>query len=142
MAIKFESSPGSAYEVALGVTAEEAAKAGLGVVEYSYSTNPPSPVYGRYKDAPKGGPLGITTAQPADTKVIAGGAVSASPPAPVGGDKGAVVNANDPFVHGGTGDDTIHADNTEPPVRDIAAETRDEVARIDEANEANASKKK
>jgi hypothetical protein len=143
MAIKFTSSPGSAYEVAVGITAEEAADAGLGIVELNYSTNPPATVYGRYKDAPKGGPLGITVAAASDTKVIAGGGVPAVvSSAAAGGGKGSAVNLNDPFVHGGTGDETIHADNSEPPVRDIPAELAAEQERSEDSIEAASTKSK
>jgi hypothetical protein len=142
MGIKFNSSPGSAYEVAIGITAEEAADAGLAIVELNYSTQPPSPVYGRYKDAPGGHPLGITVASATDTKVIGGGGVPAIPPAATGGNKGDAVNLNDPFVHGGTGDETIHADNAEPPVRDLDAERAAEQERSDDSIEAASTPKK
>lgn len=52
---KFVLDSGGAYETAPGVTDEEAAELGLIVVELSYTTNPPTPTYGRYVDpeAPK-----------------------------------------------------------------------------------------
>lgn len=121
MAIKFESSPGSAYEVAVGITAKEAAEAGLVVVEWAYSTNPPGPIYGRYKDAPKGHALGITVDDTGGTKVVGAGGPPVTP-ASAGGDKGSLVNPNDPVIHGGTGDESVHADNAEPLVRDLKAE--------------------
>jgi hypothetical protein len=136
MSLKFTSSPGSAYEVALGVTPQEAADNGLAIVEMNYSTNPPSPVYGRYKDAPKGHPLGVTVASATDTKVIGAGGVPAIPPRASGGDKGDAVNLNDPVVHGGTGDATIHADNAEPLVRDLEAERAAERERSEASLEA------
>jgi hypothetical protein len=71
--VKFIDSPGSAYEVAIGIAAEEAAQQGLAVVEYSYSTNPPTPIFGRYKDAPKGAALGVTVDDTGGTKVVGGG---------------------------------------------------------------------
>lgn len=112
---KFVSSEGSAYEVALGVTAEEAAKQGLVVVEYSYSTNPPTPIFGRYKDAPKGAALGVTVDDTGGTKVVGAGGPAFAAASP-GGDKGQLLNTNDPVVHGGTGDETVHADNALPLV--------------------------
>ncbi len=113
--VKFrEASPGAAYEIAVGVTAEEAAKLGLAVVESTADGRPAA--YGRYKGAPDGGPLGITTAQPADTEVVAGGGVSApaGPDTATTGGKGDFVNVDDPFIHGGTGDESIHRDGAAP----------------------------
>lgn len=116
---KFVSSEDSAYEVAVGITPAEAAAQGLAVVEYSYSTNPPTPIFGRYKDAPKGHALGVTVDDTGGTKVVgAGGPVFAS--ASLGGDKGQLLNINDPVVHGGTGDETVHADNALPLADDAA----------------------
>lgn len=114
---KFVSSPGSMYEVAIGITAEEAAEQGLVIVEQSYSTNPPTPVFGRYKDAPAGSALGVTVADDKGTKVIGAGGISApaAAAAAVGlGQKGALLNINDPVVHGGTGDESVHADGASP----------------------------
>jgi hypothetical protein len=119
----------AAYEIADGVTAEEAAKLGLAVVEVDPTSGAPT-AYGRYKDAPDGGPLGITVASPGDTDVIAGGDVAApAPGGPAGGPKGNLVNPDDPVIHGGS--DDIHRDGAEPPVEDLNAERRDaaEVAR-------------
>lgn len=121
---KFVSSPGSAYEVAIGVTAAEAAELGLAVVEQSYSTNPPTPVYGRYKDAPDGSALGVTVADNDKTKVVGAGGVSAAAPAATGGDKGSLLNLNDPVVHGGTGEESVHADGAAPLADDADEQTR------------------
>lgn len=123
--VKFISSPGSAYEVATGITAEEAAEQGLVVVEQSHSTNPPTPVYGRYKNAPSGHALGVTVAAGEDTKVVGGGSVATPTSTSAGdggGDKGSLVNVNDPVIHGGTGDETVHADNAAPLANDAAAQ--------------------
>jgi hypothetical protein len=139
MSIKFTSSEGSAYEVAVGVTAEEAAEAGLAIVEYAYSTTPPQPIYGRYKNAPDGAPLGITVDKRGETEVIGGGSVSGAPVA-VGG-KGDLINRNDPFIHGATGEESVHKDGAEPPVRDIAAEEK-EAREIAEKSIEDASKRK
>ncbi len=138
--MRFTSSEGSAYEVAVGTTREEAEKAGLAVVEYAYSTNPPQPIYGRYKDAPAGAPLGITVDRPGDTEVIGGGSLG-SAPAAAGADKGELVNRNDPFIHGGTGEDSVHADGAEPPARDLAAEEA-ELRAVAEKSLADAGKRK
>lgn len=112
--VKFrEASPGAAYEIAVGVyDAEEASKAGLAVVETTAEGVPTA--YGRYKDAPEGGPLGITVDMPGNTKVVAGGTAAPSAPSATTAGKGDILNVNDPFVHGGTGDDTIHADGSAP----------------------------
>lgn len=112
--VKFrEASPGAAYEVAIGVTdAEEAAKMGLAVVESTPEGRPAA--YGRYKGAPDGGPLGITVDKSTDTEVVAGGGVSPGAADATGPDKGDFVNVDDPFVHGGTGEGSIHADGAEP----------------------------
>jgi hypothetical protein len=120
---KFYRPEGAAYEVALGITAAEAAAQNLAIVEYSYSTNPPTPIFGRYLDAPDGSPLGITVPDDGKTKVIGGGDVSAEAAAAAGGDKGALLNVNDPVIHGGTGDETIHADGA-APLEDDEAEQR------------------
>lgn len=122
---KFVSSDNAAYEVALGITAAEAAEQNLAIVEYSYSTNPPTPIFGRYKDAPGGSPLGITVADDGKTKVVGGGDVSAEAAAANGGaNKGALLNPNDPVVHGGTGDETVHADGAKPLADDAAEQQR------------------
>lgn len=118
----------AAYEIADGVTAEEAAKLGLAVVEIDPTSGAPT-AYGRYKDAPDGGPLGITVPEASDAKVIGGGDVAAPAEPGLTGGKGDIVNVNDPVIHGGS--DEIHKDGAEPPVEDLAAERRDaaEVAR-------------
>jgi hypothetical protein len=120
---KFIHSPGAAYEVAIGITAQEAAEQGLAIVEQSYSTNPPTPIFGRYLDAPKGHALGITVDDTVSTKVIGAGGSVYQPGSP-GGDKGSLLNLNDPVVHGGTGDETVHADGA-APLKDDAAEQED-----------------
>lgn len=135
--VKFRSAgDDAAYEIAVGVTsAEEAAKLKLAVVETDPTSGAPT-AYGRYKDAPDGGPLGITVAKSPDTEVIGSGQVSAGEPAP-GPSKGALVNPDDPVIHGG-GDD-IHKDGAEPPVEDLEAERR-EAREIAEASIEKASK--
>lgn len=132
--VKFrDAGENAAYEIAVGVTdQDEAAKLGLAVVEVDPTSGAPR-AYGRYKDAPKGGPLGITTAQPGDTEVVAGGDVGPGGP-PSAGNKGDIVNPNDPVIHGGS--DEIHADGAAPPVRNLEAERADAV----EAAEASFEK--
>lgn len=135
-----KSSEHAAYEIAVGVTdRDQASELGLAVVETDAFGAPTA--YGRYLDAPDGKPLGITVPQDAGTKVIGGGDVGPSTPAPVGGGKGHLVNQDDPFVHGGTGDESIHADNSVPPVVDLAAEER-EAAEIAEKSIEDATKAK
>lgn len=120
--VKFrDAGPKAAYEIAHGVTAEEAAELGLAVVEVHPTSGAPV-AYGRYKGAPDGGPLGITVAGSGDTEVVAGGAAGPAGP-PSAGNKGDIVNPNDPVIHGGS--DEIHADGAEPPVEDLAAERRE-----------------
>lgn len=114
-------SDSAAYKVAIGATAEDAAKDGLGIVELNYTTNPPSPIYGRYDNAPDDGPIPVTVAKPADTEVIGGGSVGPVPPASGAGNKGDIVNQNDPFVHPVDGEN-IHADNSPPATVDPEAE--------------------
>jgi hypothetical protein len=138
MAIKFrDAGHKAAYEIAVGVTAGEAADAGLAVVEVDPTSGAPT-AYGRYKGAPDGGPLGITVAKPGDTEVVAGGdAAAPAGTGPIGG-KGHLINPDDPVIHGGS--DEIHKDGAEPPVEDLAAEERAaaEVARasIEKASQA------
>lgn len=127
MTLKFTSSDDSAYEVAIGATAEDAVANNLAVVEMNFSTSPPSPIYGRYKDAPSGSGLGVTVDKSSDTKVIGGGSLGIVPPASP--DKGSLVNLADPFVRG----EFIHADGTDAPVRDIATEEKEEKTAADEA---------
>ncbi len=140
---KFVSSPGSAYEVAIGITAEEAAEQGLVIVEQSHSTNPPTPVYGRYKNAPAGSAMGVTVAKDDSTQVIGAGGVSAPPAAAVGdaGSKGNLVNPNDPVIHGGTGDESVHADGAAPLADDDAAQRDAVLAGAHKSGEKQTDKK-
>jgi hypothetical protein len=135
--VKFRSAgKGAAYEIADGVTsADEAAKLKLAVVETDPTSGAPT-AYGRYKNAPDGGPLGITVPKNADTKVIGSGQVSAGEPAP-GPAKGNLVNPDDPVIHGGS--DEIHKDGAAPPVEDLEAERR-EATEVAEASIEKASK--
>lgn len=126
----------AAYEIAEGVSdRDEAAKLGLAVVEVDPTTGAPT-AFGRYKGAPDGGPLGITTVQPGDTEVVAGGDVGPGSTAPAG-NKGDIVNVNDPVIHGGS--DEIHKDGAEPPVEDLTA-ARAEATEVAEQSIADASK--
>jgi hypothetical protein len=136
--VKFRSAgEDAAYEIAVGVTdAEEAAKLKLAVVETDPTSGAPT-AYGRYKDAPDGGPLGITVASPTDTKVIGGGHVSANADAAPAGNKGNLINPDDPVIHGGS--DEIHKDGAAPPVEDLAAEEA-EARRVAEESIEKASK--
>lgn len=116
-----KTSESAAYRVAIGATAEDAARDGLGVVELNHSTVPPAPIYGIYDDAPKDGPIPITVAKAADTEVIGGGTVGEpGMPSALGG-KGSLANLNDPVVRP-VGDESIHADGSAPPQVDPAAE--------------------
>jgi len=144
--VKFrDAGPKAAYEIAAGVTPEEAAEHGLAVVETDPTTGAPT-AYGRYKKAPDGGPLGITvTGSADDTHVVAGGAAAApAPGAHSAGDKGDILNPNDPVIHGGS--DEIHADNAPPPV-DTSDEQRREMTdlaneSIEDAQKKSAAKSK
>lgn len=104
-----KTSDSAAYEIAVGVSAEEAAKLGLAVVEVHPTTGAPT-AWGRYTDAPGGSPLGVTVAEPGDTKIVGGGeaAAPAPEPAPV------ATNLDDPVVKTPPGVETIHADNAPP----------------------------
>lgn len=137
--VKFRSpGPDAAYEIADGVTdAEEAARLKLAVVENNPTTGAPT-AYGRYKDAPDGGPLGITVPKASDTEVIGAGQVSANADRPIGGAKGHLVNPDDPVIHGGS--DKIHKDGAEPPVQDLAAEEA-EARKVAKASMEKASSK-
>lgn len=131
--VKFrEASPGAAYEIAEGIfDAEEAAKLGLAVVENDAFGRPAR--YGRYKGAPDGGPLGITVDKAADSEVIAGGGVSAGADQGPIGNKGNVINPDDPFVHGTAGEGGVHADGAIPMEEDVAAQQREAIEASDEA---------
>jgi len=102
-----EASPGAAYEIADGVSAEEAAKLGLAVVEVD-PTSGQAAAYGRYKDAPKGAPQGVTVAKGPETEVVGTGHVAAPAPAP---ETDVPTNPDDPVVKTPPGVETIHADN-------------------------------
>lgn len=136
--VKFRSAgDDAAYEIAVGVhSAAEAAELKLAIVETDPTTGAPT-AYGRYKDAPDGGPLGVTVAKSGDTEVIGGGQVSASEGGPHGGAKGHLINPDDPVIHGGS--DEIHKDGAEPPVQDLAAEEA-EARKVAEASIEKASK--
>jgi hypothetical protein len=134
--VKFrEASPGAAYEIAEGVTnAEEAAALGLAVVEVTPEGRPSA--YGRYKDAPEGGPLGITTFSPDNVTVKPGGHTATDSAAATAG-KGSLVNIDDPFVHG-TGGESVHKDGANPQAVDRAADERELAEAARKNNEAHA----
>lgn len=111
---KFVRPEGAAYEIAPGVTREEAAELGLTMVEQNYGTTPPTPIFGRYLDAPKGSGLGVTVQQPSDTRIVGGGSLGADPAA--GPDKGVVMKPESPIVHNPEPDTSIHEDGAEPGV--------------------------
>jgi hypothetical protein len=136
--VKFRSAgEDAAYEIAEGVTsADEAAKLKLAVVETDPTSGAPT-AYGRYKDAPDGGPLGVTVAKNADTEVIGAGQVSANADQPAGGGKGNLINPDDPVIHGGS--DDIHKDGAAPPVEDLAAQEA-EARKVAEKSIEDASK--
>lgn len=110
--VKFrEAGPGAAYEIAEDADAEKAAELGLAVVEIDPTSGAPT-AYGRYKNAPDGAPLGVTVAEPVDTKVVGGGGVPAPVSAPT--PAAAPANLNDPIAHNPPGVETIHADGAPP----------------------------
>lgn len=118
--VKFrDAGPDAAYEVAEGVTAEEAAKLGLAVVENDAFGRPAA--YGRYKDAPKGAALGITVPHDSGTKVIGGGnSIPTGDVAASTSGKGHLINPDDPVIHSDNSD--VHADNSPPQVEDLPAQ--------------------
>lgn len=137
--VKFrDAGDNAAYEIAVGVTdQDEAAKLGLAVVEVDPTSNRPI-AFGRYKDAPKGGPQGITVASSADTEVVPGGNVGPGGDGSGGPNKGDIVNPNDPVIHGGS--DDIHADGAAPPAENLEAE-RAAATEVAEQSIEDASKK-
>lgn len=110
---------GAAYRVARGVTAQEAADAGLAVVELNYSTSPPTPIYGAYTDTETGAAVEMTVHQPSETRVVPAGGAIAMPTAGVS-TKGDLANRNDPIVHGAA-DADIHADGSQPDIDALRA---------------------
>jgi len=87
--------PGAAYETFPGMTAAEAAEKGYVVVETSADGT--SPIYGRYLDTATGAAL-ETLADKDDRVAIPAGGESVAKL--VAGDKGALLNPDDPIVHG------------------------------------------
>lgn len=139
--VKFRSAgENAAYEIAEGVSdQDEAAKLGLAVVERDPTSGAPT-AYGRYKDAPKGGPLGVTSPKISDLEVRPGGNVGPAAE-PSGPNKGDIVNINDPVIHGGS--DEIHKDGAAPPVENLDAERAAAVEVAEQSIEdASKSKKK
>lgn len=115
----YDAGEGAAYKVARGISAQEAADAGLAVVELNFSTNPPAPVFGAYTDTQTGAAVEMTVHQPSETRVVpAGGAIAS--PAPAAATKGGLVNESDPIVHG-AGDADIHADGSAPDIDALKA---------------------
>lgn len=103
-----------AYEVAEGVSAEEAAELGLAVVEVDATSGRPT-AYGRYKDAPKGAPLGITKDKPGETAIVGGGGVAAPVEgAGLGEAAKGIPGSDDPIARPVPGQETIHADGAAP----------------------------
>lgn len=134
---KTERNPRSdaAYEVVPGITAEEAEKQGLAVVEYAISGNSQVPVYGRYLNTETGAALETRVFQPDDMKTVpASGETVATGPGPT--TKGGLINPNDPIIHG-TANENVHADGTEPLDRSAARD-----AELAVAEETAAPKKK
>jgi hypothetical protein len=84
----------AAYIVHPGVTAEEADDKGYVIVEWNLSTSPHTPIYGEYRS---GGENALPAARAAE--------------AVVGSEKGALVNPNDPVIHG-TAEAEAHADGS------------------------------
>lgn len=126
----------AAYEIGDVTDQDEAAKLGLAVVEVDPTSGRPT-AFGRYTNAPDGGPLGVTAAEAPDTKVVAGGEVGPAPDAASAGNKGDIINQNDPVIHGGS--DDIHHDGAEPPVEDLEAQ-RAEATELAEESIEKASK--
>lgn len=103
-----KSSPKAAYETFPGMTAEEAEEHGYVVVESSADGS--SKVYGRYLNTETG--AAMETLAPKDERepVPAGGEPLAEPAT---ANKGALLNLNDPVVHG-TADNNPHVDGAQP----------------------------
>lgn len=100
----------AAYKVYPGVTAEEAEDKGYQIVEWNLSTTPHTPIYGEY--------LGDN-----DDAIPAGAAATAA----ASNEKGALVNPNDPVIHGTAGEE-VHADGSAPVNRQEQLEaTREQV---------------
>lgn len=111
----------AAYKVARDVTtAQEAADLGLVVVELNHSTNPPTPIWGKYITK-SGAALEITRSKAGDTEVVPASSAGALTPASTG-DKGALLNPDDPVRHG-LGETNIHEDGAvADPVTEASAQ--------------------
>lgn len=105
----------AAYTPVYGITRDEAEEKGYAIVEYSFADGTPVPVYGYYNDTQSGGPLDVTAPIAADTQIVAGGTLGAEPT--TAGNKGSLVNPNDPVVHG-TDDNNPHEDGGTPNASD------------------------
>jgi hypothetical protein len=100
----------AAYTAYPGLTREEAADKGY--VEVENNADGTAPVYGRYNDAPAGYGAGVQVSGIGDTRVVPAGGLGAAPPYS-GGDKGALLNVNDPVIHG-VADNNPHPDGASP----------------------------
>ena len=103
-----KTSPKAAYETFPGMTAEEAEERGFVVVEHSADGS--AVTYGRYLDTVTGAAMEVLADKDEREPVPAGGE-----PLQTGAiaSKGALVNPNDPVVHG-TADNNPHEDGAQP----------------------------
>lgn len=108
MAKDYKTSPKAAYKVVPNCTAEEAADKGYVVVENNADGT--APVFGYYENTATGAAMEILADKDEREPVPAGGEPVAMM-AP--GNKGALVNPDDPVVHG-TADNNPHADGAKP----------------------------
>jgi len=103
-----KTSPKAAYKVVPGITAEEAADKGYVVVENNADGT--APLYGYYTDTTTGAAMETLKDEDKRVAVPAGGEVSGVVPV---ASKGALVNPNDPVVHG-VADNNPHPDGALP----------------------------
>jgi hypothetical protein len=102
-----KTSPKAAYETFPGMTAEEAADNGYVVVETNGDGG--APIYGRYLNTVTGAAMETLADRDERVPVPAGGEPLAEP---VTANKGALINPNDPIVHGQ--DHNPHPDGAQP----------------------------
>ncbi len=109
--MKFEkTSKKAAYETVVGnITAEEAQEEGLVIVENNAEGT--APVYGRYLDTVTGAALEVLRDEDKRKPVAVGGETAGNPAT---NDKGALLNPNDPVVHG-TAEINPHEDGAPAP---------------------------
>lgn len=104
-----KTSPKAAYETFPGISAEEAAEKGYVIVETD--GNGAAPVYGRYLNTVTGAAMEVLADKDDREATPAGGLAAAA--RTVSADKGALINPNDPIVHG-QADKNPHEDGAAP----------------------------